>query len=56
MLYHWNYKLEDDELTYSINTNDKLFNALVDLSMQEWEDALGGVISFKKVDNQPFNL
>src|SRR5574339_320948 len=56
MLYYWNYKLEDNELTYSINTNDKLFNALVDLSMQEWEDALRGVMTFKKVDNQPFNF
>ena len=54
--YQWNYELDDNELSYSIKSNDKLFNALVDLSVQEWEDALAGVISFKKVDNQPFNF
>lgn len=55
-LYSWNYRLEDGVLSYTINSNDKIFNALVDIAMQEWEDGLAGIIKFKKMDNQPFNF
>lgn len=56
LLYQWNYRLSDGELTYSIESDDKLFNAMVDIAMQEWEDKLYDVITFKKVDNQQFNF
>lgn len=56
LLYQWNYRLSDGELTYSIESDDKLFNAMIDIAMQEWEDKLADVITFKKVDNQQFNF
>lgn len=55
-LYSWNYRIDDGVLSYNINSNDKIFNALIDIAMQEWEDRLGGIIKFQKVDNQPFNF
>lgn len=54
--YEWNYKLNDGILTYSIEASHKGFNAVVDLAMQEWEDAMGKTIRLQKVDNSPFNF
>ena len=52
----WNYKLDDGILTYSIQSQDKTFNAIVDLAMEDWEDAMGNTIILKKMDNAPFNF
>jgi hypothetical protein len=54
--WSWNYKLNDGILTYQIDTNNKLFNALIDTAMIEWEDALGDLIKFEKLDNHAFYL
>lgn len=46
----WNYKLDDGILTYHIDSNDKIFNAIIDLAMNNWEDKLS-IIKFDKLDN-----